>query len=102
MIEVRRCWAATFFALMTALLAREAIAEPRIALVIANQHYVQGHVWKGDRQVPIGPPPLEHTYEDGNLIASALRQTGFEPVVVVRDTPTRVELERAIADHIAR
>ncbi|PPD31296.1 MAG: hypothetical protein CTY20_00725 [Hyphomicrobium sp.] len=66
-----------------------ATAEPRIALVIANQGYTQPGA------------KLTNTHRDGDLVKAALEKVGFK-VTVVRDTRSEGALLAAIGEHVER
>ncbi len=66
-----------------------AAAEPRIALVIANQAYVMPGA------------ALTNTHQDGDLIKAALEKVGFK-VWLERDTPNEGRMLQALSDHQKR
>lgn len=70
-------------------IAHPASAEPRIALVIANQRYTQPGA------------KLTNTHRDGDLVKAALEKVGFK-VWVVRDTANEGAMLKAISDHTQR
>ncbi len=70
-------------------LAHPVAAEPRIALVIANQAYTQPGA------------KLTNTHRDGDLVKAALEKVGFT-VWVERDTANSGALEAAIGAHVER
>jgi hypothetical protein len=85
-----RRWMVGWF-LLPALLVPSAplLAEPRLALVIANQNYTQS----GAR--------LSNTFRDGDLVKAALETVGFK-VTLVHDTASEGALLKAIGEHVQR
>jgi hypothetical protein len=88
MVPSRLWWIAR---LLLAVLASSvpALAETRIALVIANQNYTQAGAG------------LTNTHRDGDLVKAALEKVGFK-VTVVRDTASEGALLIAIGEHVQR